>query len=115
MMEQPVKATTWTLYDLALNTKMYAMQLRRKLMSEGRILTIGSRKISRLPIVQMTPSKAKTRCGFLTCCITAGDFPADHNIRIKRSRRVILPNKGQTLEMISDAAGVSARQQAYLQ
>lgn len=49
LMEQPVKATTGTLYDLASNTKMYATNFAlQKLMSEGnRILTIGLRNIFR--------------------------------------------------------------------
>ncbi|MCO5759803.1 serine hydrolase, partial [Citrobacter freundii] len=37
LMEQPVKATTGTLYDLASNTKMYATNFAlQKLMSEGK-------------------------------------------------------------------------------
>ena len=94
LMAQPIKATTGTLYDLASNTKMYATNFAlQKLMSEGkRILTIGLRNIFRdLPIVQMTPSKAKTRCGFLTCCITAAVSRRTHNIRIKRSRARYIP------------------------
>ncbi|OOO96179.1 hypothetical protein AJR20_002595, partial [Shigella dysenteriae] len=38
LMEQPVKATTGTLYDLASNTKMYATNFAlQKLMSEGKL------------------------------------------------------------------------------
>ncbi len=64
-MEQPVKATTGTLYDLASNAKMYAANFAlQKLMSEGKLHPDDRiQNVFRgLPIVQMTPSKAKTRC-----------------------------------------------------
>lgn len=94
LMEQPVKATTGTLYDLASNTKMYATNFAlQKLMSEGKLHPDDriAKYIPGLPIVQMTPLKAKTPCGFLTCCITAAVSRQIRNTRIKRSRARYIP------------------------
>lgn len=66
-MEQPVKATTGTLYDTASNTKMYATNFAlQKLMSEGKLHPDDriAKYIPGLPIVQMTPLKAKHPADF---------------------------------------------------
>lgn len=89
LMEQPVKATTGTLYDLASNTKMYATNFAlQKLMSEGK-LHPDDRIAKYIPGFADSPNdtiKGKTPCGFLTCCITAAVSRQIRNTRIKRSR-----------------------------
>ena len=44
-----------------------------------------------LPTARTMRSKAKTRCGFLTCCITAAVSRQIRNTRIKRSRARYIP------------------------
>lgn len=93
-MEQPVKATTGTLYDLASNTKMYATNFAlQKLMSEGK-LHPDDRIAKYIPGFADSPNdtiKGKTPCGFLTCCITAAVSRQIRNTRIKRSRARYIP------------------------
>lgn len=65
-MEQPVKATTGTLYD-GLKHQNVRHELRpAKLMSEGKLHPDDriAKYIPGLPIVQMTPSKAKHAADF---------------------------------------------------
>lgn len=94
LMAQPLKATTGTLYDLASNTKMYATNFAlQKLMSEGKLHPDDriAKYIRGLPTARTMRSKAKTRCGFLICCITAAVSRQIRNTRIKRSRARYIP------------------------
>ncbi len=83
---------------------MYATNFAlQKLMSEGKLHPDDriAKYIRGLPTARTMRSKAKTRCGFLTCCITAAVSRQIRNTRIKRSRARYIPeDKGQTLEMI---------------
>lgn len=93
-MEQPVKATTGTLYDLASNTKMYATNFAlQKLMSEGK-LHPDDRIAKYIPGFADSPNdaiKGKNTLRISDLLHHSGGFRQIRNTRIKRSRARYIP------------------------
>lgn len=94
LMEQPVKATTGTLYDLASNTKMYATNFAlQKLMSEGK-LHPDDRIAKYIPGFADSPNdtiKGKNTLRISDLLHHSGGFPADPQYPNKRSRARYIP------------------------
>lgn len=104
LMEQPVKATTGTLYDLASNTKMYATNFAlQKLMSEGK-LHPDDRIAKYIPGFADSPNdtiKGKNTLRISDLLHHSGGFPADPQYPNKAVAGALYSqDKGQTLEMI---------------
>ncbi|HFW6909609.1 TPA: serine hydrolase, partial [Escherichia coli] len=104
LMEQPLKATTGTLYDLASNTKMYATNFAlQKLMSEGK-LHPDDRIAKYIPGFADSPNdtiKGKNTLRISDLLYHSGGFPADPQYPNKAVAGALYSqDKGQTLEMI---------------